>query len=69
LFAQGKTTSDTAARKQIYTQISNTLENNAAWVWLFTSYTYTVTTAGVQGFVPMVNGSLQYLRQTTVSTS
>ena len=69
LFAQGKTTSDTAARKQIYTKMSDALEANAAWIWMFTSYTYTVTTPGVQGFVPMVNGSLQYLRTTTVSTS
>ena len=45
------------------------LEANAVWIWMFTSYTYTVTTPGVQGFVPMVNGSLQYLRTTTVSTS
>ena len=49
--------------------MSDLLENNAAWIWMFTSYTYTVTTPGVQGFVPMVNGSLQYLRTTTVSTS
>ena len=69
LFAQGKTTSDTAARKQIYTKMSDALEANAAWIWMFTSYTYTVTTPGVQGFLPMVNGSLQYLRTTTVSTS
>ncbi len=69
LFAKGKTTSDPAARKQIYTQMSDALEANAAWIWMFTSYTYTVTTPGVQGFVPMVNGSLQYLRTTTVSTS
>jgi peptide/nickel transport system substrate-binding protein len=49
--------------------MSDALEANAAWIWMFTSYTYTVTTPGVQGFVPMVNGSLQYLRTTTVSTS
>ena len=69
LFAQGKTTSDTAARKQIYTKMSDALEDNAAWIWMFTSYTYTATTPSVQGFVPMANGSLQYLRTTTVSTS
>ena len=57
------------ARKPIYTQISDELEDNAAWIWMFTSYTYTATTPGVQGFVPMANGSLQYLRTTTVSTS
>ena len=49
LFAQGKSTSDPAARKPIYAQISEHLEDNAVWVWLFTSYTYTATTPSVQG--------------------
>ena len=69
LFAQGKATSDTAARKaDLRRRCPTQLEDNAAWIWMFTSYTYTVTTPGVQGFVPMANGSLQYLRTTTVST-
>ena len=53
-------------RAPIYTQISDELENNAVWIWMFTSYTYTATTPNVAGFVPMTNGSLQYLRSTTV---
>lgn len=67
LFAEGRATSDTSARKAIYDKISADLEDNAAWIWLFTSYTYTATDSRVQGFVPMANGSLQYLRTTTVS--
>jgi peptide/nickel transport system substrate-binding protein len=43
------------------------LENNAPWIWLFTSYTYTATTSNVQGFIPMATSSLQYLRTTTVN--
>jgi peptide/nickel transport system substrate-binding protein len=35
-------------------------------VWLFTSYTYTATTAEVSGFTPMANSSLKFLRETTV---
>ncbi|RNE64132.1 ABC transporter substrate-binding protein [Cryobacterium tepidiphilum] len=66
LFAEGKATSDPAARKAIYDKVSLELENNAAWIWMFTSYTYTATTSSVQGFTPMANGSLQYLRTTTV---
>ncbi|HUX72231.1 MAG TPA: ABC transporter substrate-binding protein [Cellulomonadaceae bacterium] len=66
LFAQGKSTTDPAARKVIYTKISNDLENNAAWIWMFTSYTYTVTATSVHGFTPMASGSLQSLRTTTV---
>ncbi|MFD1936893.1 MULTISPECIES: ABC transporter substrate-binding protein [Nonomuraea] len=67
LFAEGKATTDQAERKAIYAKVSAELENNAAWIWLFTSYTYTGTTAQVKGFVPMANGSLQYLRTTTLS--
>ncbi|NUP02736.1 MAG: ABC transporter substrate-binding protein [Nonomuraea sp.] len=66
LFAEGKATTDQAARKAIYDKVSAELEDNAAWIWLFTSYTYTGTTSSVSGFVPMVSGSLQYLRTTSV---
>ncbi|MET0715466.1 MAG: ABC transporter substrate-binding protein [Mycetocola sp.] len=67
LFAEGRQTSDPDARAEIYEKVSNELEDNAAWIWLFTSYTYTVTAANVDGFVPMVNGSLQYLRTTSLN--
>lgn len=66
LFAKGKSTSDVEARKAIYAQISKYLEDNAVWIWLFTSYTYTATTPDVSGFIPMANNSFQYLRQTTL---
>ncbi|MFI7129821.1 ABC transporter substrate-binding protein [Nonomuraea sp. NPDC050153] len=66
LFAEGKATTDQAARKAIYDQVSVKLEENAPWIWLFAGYTYTATTSGVQGFVPMASGSLQYLRTASV---
>lgn len=66
LFAEGRQTSDLAKRKEIYTKISNNLEDNAVWIWMFTSYTYTATTAKVSGFTPMANSSLQYLRETAI---
>lgn len=66
LFAEGRATLDEAERQRIYAEISSELEANAAWVWLFTSYNYTATGPGVEGFTPMANGSLQYLRDTTV---
>lgn len=66
LFAEGKSTSDVSKRKDIYAQISKLLEDNAVWVWVFSSYTYTATTAGVSGFIPMPIASLQYLRTTSV---
>ncbi|MFI2652318.1 ABC transporter substrate-binding protein [Micromonospora fulviviridis] len=63
LFAEGKATTDPGKRKEIYTQVSRHLEDNAAWVWLFSSYNYTATTPGVSGFTPLANGSLQNLRE------
>jgi peptide/nickel transport system substrate-binding protein len=69
LFAQGKAAADPEARKAIYQQVSRHLEDNAAWVWLFTSYTYTATSPDVSGFTPMANGSLKHLRETAVGGS
>lgn len=66
LFAEGKAESDEAARKAIYDDVAAELEDNAAWVWLFTSYNYTATAEGVSGFVPLSNGSLQNLRDVTI---
>lgn len=66
LFAEGRETADPEKRKDIYAQVSENLEDNAAWIWLFTSYTYTATASTVDGFTPMVNGSLQYLRTTSI---
>jgi peptide/nickel transport system substrate-binding protein len=66
LFAEGKATSDPDERKDIYAQVSAELENNAPWIWLFTGYNYTATTAEVTGFTPMPNESLQYLRETSL---
>lgn len=67
LFAEGKQSADPDERTEIYAKVSKELEQKAAWIWLFTSYTYTATASNVQGFTPMANGSLQYLRTTTVN--
>jgi peptide/nickel transport system substrate-binding protein len=67
LFAEGKQTSDPAQRKVIYNKISNILESEAVWVWMFTSFQYTATTANVSGYTPMSNQSVQYLRDTALS--
>lgn len=66
LFAEGKAASDPEERKEIYAEVSAELENNAAWIWLFTGYNYTATTSEVTGFTPMPNESLQYLRETAL---
>lgn len=67
LFAEGKATSDPAKRAEIYAKISKHLEDNAVWVWMFSSFAYTATTSGVSGFIPMPNASLQYLRVTSLN--
>jgi len=67
LFAEGKATADPKDRAAIYEKVSAELEDNAAWIWLFTSHSYTVTASTVKGFVPMPNASLQFLRTTTVN--
>jgi peptide/nickel transport system substrate-binding protein len=67
LFAQGRATSDVAKRKAIYQQISKTLEGQGVWVWMFTANDYHAITAKVHNFTPMPNGSLEYLRQTSLS--
>lgn len=67
LFAKGRSTSDEAQRKAIYKDVSAELENNAAWIWMFTGFTYTATTDKVGGFTPMATGGLQSLRSTTVN--
>jgi peptide/nickel transport system substrate-binding protein len=67
LFASGRTETDAARRKATYKQISEDLEQNAPWVWLFTGFNYNVMASRVHNFTPMANGSLQYLRETSLS--
>lgn len=66
LFTEGKATQDEAQRKEIYAKVSQHLEDNAAWIWLFTGNSYTVASSLVAGYTPMSNGSLQSLRTTTI---
>lgn len=68
LFTEGRSTIDVEERKTVYDDLGAELEHNAAWIWLFTGYTYTATTDSVSGFVPTESGSLQYLRSTSVAT-
>jgi peptide/nickel transport system substrate-binding protein len=67
LFATGRASTDADERTKIYGDIASELEDQAAWVWLFTSFNYTAIAEGVDGFIPMANGSMQFLRDVTVS--
>lgn len=67
LMVAGQAETDAATRVTIYDQLSEELQTQAPWIWLYTGFEYRVTTDGVSGFTPMPNGSLQYLRETTLS--
>lgn len=66
LFAAGRQSSDPTARKATYKKISDNLEANAPWIWLFTGFTYTAASSKVSGYIPMANASIQYLRSTSL---
>jgi peptide/nickel transport system substrate-binding protein len=67
LLTQADESSSSATQKQLYTQFSDELVNNAVWVWLFNAYDYYVTAKSVHGFVASPSGSLLGLASTTVS--
>lgn len=67
LMADGQTETDPAKRVAAYDALSEELQTQVPWVWVFTGYEYRVTDPSVSGFVPMPNGSLQYLRQTAIN--
>lgn len=67
LIQEGVSIADPAERQRIYAEFAETLENASPWVWLFRGYEYRVVTDEVNGFVPMPNGSLQHLADTSLS--
>jgi peptide/nickel transport system substrate-binding protein len=67
LFADGIATTDTAKRKSIYTQVSNQLVDNAAWIWLFTPKEYIVLNSGVNGYEVRYDADLAALWKATLS--
>ncbi|GAA1904498.1 ABC transporter substrate-binding protein [Lapillicoccus jejuensis] len=67
LFAEGIATTDTAKRKAIYSQVSQDLVDNAAWVWLFTPKEFIVLNKGVQNFEARSDASLATMWKATVS--
>ncbi|MEN8235074.1 MAG: ABC transporter substrate-binding protein, partial [Actinomycetota bacterium] len=66
LMKAGQTETDLATRVATYDALSEELQAQSPWIWVFTGYEYRITSEAVSGFVPMPNGSLQYLKQTTL---
>ncbi|MBO1330092.1 ABC transporter substrate-binding protein [Streptomyces sp. VRA16 Mangrove soil] len=67
LFAEGIATTDTAAREEIYTKVSRELEDNAAWIWLYTGRSHIATSTRVHGFEPVTDVSLLSLWKTKLA--
>ncbi|MFJ9391177.1 ABC transporter substrate-binding protein [Nocardioides sp. NPDC101246] len=67
LFAEGIATTDTAARKPIYAEISQQLVDQAAWVWLFTPEMYVVSNKRVEGLEERADASIATLWKASVS--
>lgn len=65
-FTKGKSSGRDSDRKIAYTAISNELENNAVWIWLFAPYEYRVAAKNVVGFIPLATGSLIELRKVDI---
>ena len=67
LFAKGKSTGNVTQRRAAYKAISEELENNAVWIWLFSPYEYRVTSTKLTGFIPLATGSLLELRKANLN--
>lgn len=67
LFAQGIATTDVAKRQEIYTQVSDELVNNAAWVWLFTPQEFIASNTGVKDLEARTDASLSMLWKASLS--
>lgn len=64
LLDQGRATTSVDQRKAIYNTIQQKLTEAAPWVWLYTGNDYRIGQSTVQGFTPLSNGSILYLRET-----
>lgn len=62
-FTKGKSSGNVGVRKAAYKAISQELEDNAVWIWLFSPYEYRVASKNLTGFVPLATGSLIELRK------
>lgn len=67
LFTEGIATTDAAARKPIYEEISRHLVDQAAWVWLFTPEMYVVANKDVKGLEERTDASIATLWKASVS--
>jgi peptide/nickel transport system substrate-binding protein len=67
LFAEGIATTDEAKRQAIYKQISETLVDNAVWIWLFTPQEFIAVNTSVHGFQPRTDASLSMLWKASIA--
>jgi peptide/nickel transport system substrate-binding protein len=67
LFAQGIATTNVAQRQKIYTEISDQLVDNAAWVWLYTPEEYIAVNTKVSDYQVRDDADLSFLWQASIS--
>ncbi|QBI19152.1 ABC transporter substrate-binding protein [Egibacter rhizosphaerae] len=66
LIADGLAEDDVEARQDIYREISEQLNADAPWAWLYTGFEYRITQPDVDGFVPFSDGSMRSLRDVSI---
>lgn len=62
LLENGKTVVDSEERKAIYQEVEAKLVEAAPWIWTYVGFEYWPMQSYVQGFTPMSDGSIIYLR-------
>ncbi|MGH1564740.1 ABC transporter substrate-binding protein [Mumia sp. DW29H23] len=67
LFADGIATTDVEQRKAVYTQVSDQLVDNAAWIWLFTPQEFVASNTGVKDLETRTDASLSMLWKASIS--
>jgi peptide/nickel transport system substrate-binding protein len=67
LMQQGRTETDPAKRKAIFTEFEKHLAEMSPWIWLSTSFSYTAQQKTVQGFEPTPTGTLFSLSKVTIA--
>lgn len=66
LMREGQAETDPAKRVEIFQEFERYLAEQAPWLWLSTSYTYTAQLKTVSGFVPSPTGTLFGLTKVTI---
>jgi peptide/nickel transport system substrate-binding protein len=62
LLDEGRQSNDFETRKHVYDEAQKILVEGRPFLWLYSGLLYTLTSKRVQGFTPLANDALTYLR-------